>query len=85
LLFNDYGNIFSGPYYDFNDLMLYENILFNSSPEFLNPSQNRLQISTSSPAAGAGINLGNLNTDITGSQRSYPADLGAYNAIEFEN
>ena len=85
LLFNDYGNIFSGPYYDFNDLMLYENILFNLSPEFLNPSQNRLQIPTSSPAAGAGINLGNLNTDITGSQRSYPADLGAYNAIEFEN
>jgi hypothetical protein len=29
--------------------------------------------------------MGNLNTDITGSQRSYPADLGAYNAIEFEN
>ena len=85
LLFNDYGNIFSGPYYDFNDLMLYENILFNSSPEFLNPSQNQLQISTSSPAAGSGINLGNLNTDITGSERSYPADLGAYNAIEFEN
>ena len=29
--------------------------------------------------------IGGLNTDITGAPRSSPSDLGAYNAIDFEN
>ena len=51
----------------------------------LDPAQNLLQIPLNSPAASAGSAAGNLNTDITGALRSVPADLGAYNAIDFEN
>lgn len=83
--FNDPNNNFSGPYYNFEDLNYYENMLFNTSPEFLDPQQNKLQIPLNSPAAGQGANVGNLNTDILGTTRSTPPDLGAYNATDFEN
>ena len=35
ILFNDPNNYFSGPYYNFSDANLYENVLFNLDPEFL--------------------------------------------------
>ena len=63
----------------------YENILLNLNPDFLDPYQNKLQISLESPAAGHGINIGNLNNDILGNQRNSPPDLGAYNAVNFDN
>lgn len=83
--FNDPNNNFSGPYYNFEDLNFYENMFFNMNPEFLDPQQNKLQIPLNSPAASTGIPIGGLNTDITGAPRSSPSDLGAYNAIDFEN
>ena len=85
LLFSDNNNVFSGQYYDFNNLSLYEDMRFNLAPEFLDPAQNLLQIPLNSPAASAASAAGNLNTDITGALRPVPADLGAYNAIDFEN
>ncbi len=85
LLFSDNSNVFSSPYYNFDDLSLYDNILLNIEPEFFDSSQNLLQIPLSSPAVSAGTTSGNLNTDITGTQRSTPPALGAYNATEFEN
>ena len=83
--FNDPNNNFSGPYYNFEDLNFYENMFFNMNPEFLDPQQNKLQIPLNSPAASTGTPIGGLNTDITGALRSSPSDLGAYNAIDFEN
>ena len=85
LLFSDDSNVFSSPYYNFDDLSLYNNMLLNVAPEFFNSLQNLLQIPLSSPAASAGTATGNLNTDITGTARRVPPDLGAYNATEFEN
>ena len=38
-----------------------------------------------SPATGHGINIGNSNIDILGNQRNSPPDLGAYNAVNFDN
>ena len=84
ILFNDPNNYFSGPYYNFSDANLYENVLFNLDPEFLDPQQNKLQIPLNSPAAGQGVNEGNLNTDILGTTRPTPPDLGAYNATDLE-
>ena len=84
-MFSDNSNVFSSPYYNFDDLSLYDNMLLNIEPEFFDSSQNLLQIPLSSPAASAGTTSGNLNTDITGTQRSTPPTLGAYNATEFEN
>ena len=85
LLFEDSNNFYTGPYYDFSNLNFYENILLNLNPNFLDPYQNKLQISLESPAAGHGINIGNSNIDILGNQRNSPPDLGAYNAVNFDN
>lgn len=85
IYFNDPNNNFTSPYYNFDDSNLYENMRFNFDPEFLNTQQNKLQIPLNSPAASQGTSAGNLTTDITGALRSFPSDLGAYNATDFEN
>ena len=85
LLFNDPNNFYNSPYYNFNDITFYENIILNSNPDFLDPDQNKLQISIESPASGYGITAGELSTDILGNLRTTTVDLGAYNAINFEN
>ncbi len=84
IYFEDSTGYYSEPQYDFNDTDHYENVQFNSDPEFLEPSKNQLQIPFGSPAEGAGIASGDLIVDITNTTRHSPADLGAYNAIEFE-
>ena len=60
-------------------------MIFNADPAFLDPSANKIEIPFDSPAAGAGSNAGSLSTDLNGTPRPSPADLGALNAIEFEN
>ena len=85
LRFSDPNNIFTSPYYNFQDPTLYENMIFNADPAFLDSSANKMEIPLDSPAAAAGSNAGSLSTDLKGSPRPSPADLGALNAIEFEN
>ena len=82
--FNDPNNNFSGSQYDFEDTNLYENVSFNNDPEFLDPVNNMLQIPDGSPADGAAMPFGILFTDILNTPRGNPADLGAYESIEFE-
>ena len=84
IYFNDPNNNFIGPYYDFDDSNYYENVLFNTDPEFLESSENKLQIPLDSPASSQGTNAGNLNTDIQGNLRSNPSDLGAYSAMDLD-
>jgi hypothetical protein len=76
------------PEFDFDNTDLYENILLNESPEFLDTQLNHLIISNES-AANA---LGNTQTaqqvpfDILGINRSTTTepDAGAYESVEFE-
>ncbi|MBT8286694.1 MAG: hypothetical protein KJO00_01665 [Bacteroidia bacterium] len=82
--FSDPNNNFNGPQYDFNDINLYENVLFNADPEFLDPQMNQLQIPNGSISDGAGINFGLLITDLNNIVRGSPPDLGAYESTEFE-
>lgn len=82
--FVDSNNNFTGTEYDFDNTTLYDNVLFNEDPEFLDPFNNKLQIPNGSPADGFGIVAGNLFSDIIGTMRSTPSDLGAYESIEFE-
>ncbi|PTM09752.1 MAG: hypothetical protein DA407_05100 [Bacteroidetes bacterium] len=82
--FNDSNNNFNGDQYDFDNNALYENVLFNDDPEFLDPYLNMLQIPNGSPADGFGIISGNLFSDILGTMRTTPRDLGAYESIVFE-
>tara|TARA_B110000305_G_C19384486_1_gene611432 strand:- start:34 stop:1428 length:1395 start_codon:yes stop_codon:yes gene_type:complete len=85
IYFNDPYSNFSSSEYDFSNTFLYENVRFNDDPQFLDPSNNKLNIPFGSPAEGAGIVSGNLSKDITNTTRNSPPDLGAYNAIEFED
>ncbi|MEZ4780895.1 MAG: hypothetical protein R2816_04745 [Flavobacteriaceae bacterium] len=82
--FVDSNNNFTGDEYDFDNAALYDNVLFNEDPEFLDPFNNKLQIPNGSPADGYGIVAGNLFSDIIGTMRGTPSDLGAYESIEFQ-
>ena len=85
IYFNDPNGNFSSAEYDFNNTTLYENVIFNNDPQFLDPSSNKLNIPFGSPAEGTGTVSGNLTKDITNTTRNSPPDLGAYNTIEFED
>ena len=85
IYFDDPNGNFSSPEYDFSDTTLYENVIFNNNPQFLDPFNNKLNIPFGSPAEGVGIFSGNLTKDITNTTRNSPPDLGPYNAIEFED
>lgn len=83
--FDDPTGFYSESQYDISNTDHYENVLFNNDPQFLDPSNNQLNIPFGSPAEGAGITAGNLNVDLTNTSRTSPPDLGAYNATEFED
>ena len=85
IYFDDPNGNFSSAEYDFNNTTLYENVIFNNDPQFLDPSSNKLNIAIGSPAGGAGTISGNLTKDITNTTRNSPPDLGAYNTSEFED
>lgn len=82
--FDDTNNNFTEDIYNFNDDSLYENILFNLNPDFLDAQNNKLNIPNGSPADNMGIVFGNLISDILNTTRSATPDLGAYESIEFE-
>ncbi len=83
--FDNSSNNFTGDVYDFGNVALYENVIFNEIPGFLDPNNNMLQIPNGSPADNFGIIFGNLNTDILNRSRGETPDLGAYESIEFED
>lgn len=83
--FDNSNNNFTGDLYDFNNSSLYENVIFNQDPEFLDPNNNKLNIPNGSPADGFGIIFGNLTVDILNTTRSASPDLGAYESVEFED
>lgn len=82
--FDNSSNNFTGEVYAFSNAALYENVIFNSDPEFLDPFNNMLQIPNGSPGDNIGIIFGNLNTDILNTTRSVTPDLGAYESIVFD-
>ena len=84
IYFDDPTSFYSEDQYDFTNTEYYEKVRFNKDPLFLDPALNQFNIPLESPAKGAGVIFGNLNVDITNTPRTSPPDLGAYNAIEFE-
>ena len=83
--FNDPNNNFTGSQYDFNDISLYENVIFNEEPQFLDGLNNKLEIPNGSAPDGAGIPFGILSSDIKNVMRGTPPDLGAYESTDFED
>lgn len=83
--FNNSSANFTGDNYNFSDGTLYEQVLFNDDPEFLDPFNNKLQIPDGSPADGAGTLFGNLSSDILNTPRGANPDIGAYESSVFED
>jgi len=74
----------SGDQYDFNNTALYDNVIFNLDPEFLDAQNNKLNIPNGSPADNLGILFGTLSSDLLNTSRGATPDLGAYESVVFE-
>jgi len=74
----------TGDQYDFNNTALYDNVIFNLDPEFLDPQNNKLNIPIGSAADNLGIIFGNLSSDILNTTRGATPDLGAYQSVVFD-
>lgn len=87
LRFNDTSNRFAdNELYDFENTDLFENIILNEAPLFLNAEDNHMMISDESPADSQ-ANQATANRvpfDILGKDRTQSPDLGAYQSILFE-
>ncbi|MCR8669291.1 hypothetical protein NO995_16505 [Aestuariibaculum sp. M13] len=83
--FQDYTNYYSGPNYDFEDTIHYEGNIFNQTPDFFNPEENKLIIGENSAAINQGLPgfASQVPTDILNVNRTTTPDLGAYQHITF--
>nr|WP_298925741.1 hypothetical protein [uncultured Allomuricauda sp.] len=84
LRFNDSNNQFTdNPLYNFEDVGLYQNIIFNQDADFTAPFENQFQIGMNSAA----LDIADPNvippipTDILGIDRTQNPDLGAYENV----
>ncbi len=86
LRFQDNTNFFSGDNYDFDNTLLYENNIFNESPDFRAPFENDLIIGDDSAANNQGnaFYANQVPTDLLNNNRTSAPDLGAYQHITFE-
>lgn len=72
--------------YDFDDLLFYENNVFNQDPDFEDAFENLMRIGADSEANGEALLLIPAGTDILGITRDAVApDCGAYESISFED
>ena len=85
--FQDNTNSFSGPNYNFNNDLLYENVIFNQDPDFKNPTLNELIIGEDSAGNGQGnmIYASQVPLDLLMVNRTSSSDIGAYQHIIFES
>ncbi|TNJ42979.1 hypothetical protein KFZ70_15875 [Tamlana fucoidanivorans] len=83
--FNDHSGEFDSPNYDFNNVLLYENVILNQNPDFKNTEQNNMLIGNESE----GINKGNIEfasqipLDLLNINRTSAPDIGAYQHTTF--
>jgi len=84
--FEDNNNNFTGVNYNFNDISLYENVIFNQDPDFSDAFSNDLIIGDNSAANNKGNTTfaNQVPFDILNNNRTASPDLGAYQHITFE-
>ncbi|MCB0382580.1 MAG: hypothetical protein KDD05_04570 [Psychroserpens sp.] len=75
----------SGNPIDFNDEEHFVNIFRNDNPSFKLPFENDLRLNEDSEARGIGDPLFIINTDILGTTRTTPPDVGAYQFVPSED
>jgi len=86
--FNDFNNRYSGiPEYNFEDASHYTGTILNGNSDFKSPSTNKFIIGENSAANQKSDSQGTLlvPNDILGVLRVFPADIGAYQHIIFNN
>ena len=85
--FDDSNGIFTQPEYDFSNINLYENNIFNADPDFLDTETNQLIIGEQSAAINSGntVFANQAPLDILNIDRTAAPDLGAYQHIIFED
>lgn len=82
--FQNTNNNFTGDNYDFNNSDLYDSCIFNSDPDFKLPFENMLMIGDNSAANAVGNPAFIIASDILGTNRTSPPDLGAYQHVTFD-
>lgn len=88
LKFDDYNNSYIGiEEYNFEDTNYYQDNILNGEPDFKSPTTNQLIIGENSDGIQKAITSGSLLVpfDLLGVLRTPPADIGAYQHIQFEN
>lgn len=85
--FDNSNNSFTQPEYDFNDIDLYDNCIFNQDPDFLEAYSNQMIIGEESAANDQGNSVFALQVpfDILNNDRTSSPDIGAYQHIIFED
>ena len=86
LRFTDFNDSYTGvPEYDFNNSEVYEANLINPLINFRLPFGNDLHVNIQSEVVGQAetTNSSKFPFDITGTSRSFPATIGAYEPVEF--
>ena len=82
--FQNSNNNFTGENYNFSNTELYDSCIFNSDPDFKAPFENMLMIGDDSAANAQGNPAFLIATDILGTNRTSPPDLGAYQHVTFD-
>lgn len=84
--FDNSNNTYTQEQYNFNDVTLYENCLFNQDPDFLNTDSNQMIIGEASAVNNQGntIFASQVPFDILNKDRTSLPDLGAYQHTIFE-
>jgi hypothetical protein len=82
--FQNTNNNFTGENYNFSNTDLYDNCIFNDDPDFKLPFENMLMIGDDSAANAQGNPAFLIATDILGTTRTTPPDLGAYQHVTFD-
>jgi hypothetical protein len=86
LLRFDNSNLEGVGNYVFTDAMFYEDNRFNQDPDFEDPFENLMRISSNSSANGLASSLMPIGNDILGNQRDADEpDCGAYESVVFED
>lgn len=73
----------TNPLYNFNDNIHYNTIILNQNPRFYDIAKNKLNINVTSSAFAKGNPIYLIPMDITGTSRTTPPDLGAYQSKPF--
>ncbi|MDA0779124.1 MAG: hypothetical protein O2810_00895 [Bacteroidetes bacterium] len=80
-------SVIENPFFDWENSNYYNNIIRNGTPSFILPEKNDMRISQKSDFIQKGDTAtgAQVPTDLLGTQRTSPPDLGAYQHVEIED